>query len=59
MSTIKAKTFVGDETEITVDVLMGPNAAGLCKVAYGARVLVRHIDRLVPLNDETRRFLGK
>lgn len=55
----KARTFIDDRNTIEVDVVVGPSSTGLCKVAYGSRILVRHKDRLEPLNEEARRMLGK
>lgn len=60
MEAAKAKTFFeGDTKVVTVDVLTGPNANGLCKVAFGKKVLVRHVDRLEPVNAQAEIFLQK
>jgi hypothetical protein len=55
----KAKTFLGDDREIVVDVLLPPSSTGLVKVAFGNRVLVRHVDRLEPLNEAAKQMLTK
>lgn len=56
----KAKTFLEDSHEIEVDIVLGPSATtGLCKVAYGSRILVRHRNRLTPMDEEARKLLGK
>ena len=54
-----AKTFFADTPDVKVEVLTGPNPQGLCKVAYGAKIFVRHIDRLVPLNDAAKELFEK
>lgn len=60
MEAAKAKTFFdGTTTVVTVDVLTGPNQNGLCKVAYGKKVLVRHVDRLKALNEQAQIILRK
>lgn len=58
--TAQAETFLGtDDHLVRVDVLTGPSSTGLCKVAYGQRVFVRHVDRLAPLNPEAAAILKK
>jgi hypothetical protein len=46
---------------VTVEVLSGPTATGLCRVCMPEdrrRVFIRHLDYLTPLNDEARKMLG-
>ncbi len=56
---MKATTFgfEVDET-ITVEILSGPSATGLCKVADANRTYVRHIDRLDPIDDDARELFA-
>jgi hypothetical protein len=54
-----AKTFLTDSTqEVEVDVLTGPNANGLCKVAFGKKILVRHRSKLTDPSEQAKVILG-
>jgi hypothetical protein len=52
-----ARTFYDEDTNIEVKII-SVSKTGLCKVQYGKRVLARHKDRLVPLNEAARELLG-
>lgn len=54
-----ARTFIDDTHQITVEVLTGPSLTGLCKVAYGDRLIARHIDRLDPITTAAKELLRK
>lgn len=51
-----AKTFYDENATIEVEII-SISSTGLCKVQYGDRVLARHKDRLVPMNDEAKELL--
>lgn len=55
----RAETFQDDETEVEVEILSTPTSTGLCKVRLGEKILVRHRDRLRPLDEEAKRILSK
>lgn len=44
---------------VEAELLSGPGSTGLCKVRVGERVLVRHADRLEPLDEEANKLLEK
>ena len=57
---MKARTFAWDDETMDVEILSGPNANGLVIVSpdgSGGAKIVRHKDRLEPLDDEARKVL--
>ncbi len=54
----QASTFDSDGRTIVVDIAKGPSANNLCKCLYDGRMLVRHVDRLIPLDQEAQKLLG-
>lgn len=55
---MKARTH-DDDRIVEVEITSAPNKNKLCKVLAGERTLVRHVDRLEPLEEEARKILGK
>jgi hypothetical protein len=55
----KARTFYDDQSEIDVEVVWKFGTGDMYLVVYGEKKLVRHRDRLVPLDEEARQVLGK
>ena len=51
-----ATTFNDGET-IEVIILSKPSSTGLCKLDYNGRTIVRHINRIYPINQEAIDFL--
>ena len=56
---MKAKTFDLEGKIIVVTVRAKPNANGLVLLEYNGKKLVRHVDRLEPIDDECRRLLER
>lgn len=57
---MKAKTFFGDEPdEVIVEILHRIGETDTYKCKYHGREIARHRDRLQPLDDECKKFLGK
>ena len=57
-----ASTFDNNGKLIEVIIVSTPSSTGLCKVVIAGEdgsVLVRHKDRLTPLNNEARKLLDK
>ena len=55
---MKARTFGFDGEIITVEVKNKPNVNGLVLLNYNGKKLVRHKDRLEPLDEECKKLLG-
>ena len=53
-----ARTFdLSNEGSVTVKILSAPNTNGLCRCRLGARVVVRHVTQLSPLNEEAKKII--
>ncbi len=55
----KAETFYDEKPVVEVDVVKAFGTGGMFLVEYGTKKLVRHRDRLQPLDEEARRLLRK
>ncbi len=55
---MKARTFGLDGEIIEVQVKAKPNANGLVLLEHNGKRLVRHKDRLEPIDDECKKLLG-
>ena len=55
---MKARTFIGDESNVEVEIVAWMSSR-LVRVRYEGRDYVRHVDRLTPVDDEARHWLGR
>jgi hypothetical protein len=51
-------TFYGDETEIEAELLGAPRSGGLCELLYNGVKFVRHVRRIVPINESAHILLA-
>lgn len=51
-------TFYDDDPHVEA-VLLSVGNTGLCKVQYGGKIVVRHRDRVTPLNDKAKEMLNQ
>jgi hypothetical protein len=54
----KVLTFYGDKDRVTAELVKG-TPIGLFVVEYEGQRLVRHRDRLVPMDDEARKIMAE
>lgn len=55
---MKVKTFWDDET-IEGEITRGPTDTGLVWVQSGERLVIRHVSRVEPLDEEARELLSR
>lgn len=56
----KVRTFgIEENTEIEAEIVSGPSPTGLFIINDGTRKMVRHRDRLAPIDEEAKRLLGR